>query len=264
MKVFDFYNKKQAGKKITMLTCYDFATAAILKDSDVDCFLVGDSVSMVMHGFPDTTHATMDMMSMHVSAVSRAKPKQFIIGDMPFFSFQISDEDTLINVKRLIQAGAQAVKLEGASDDILRRITKITKAGIPVMGHLGLTPQSIHQMGGHKVQGRDEKMAEDLIKKAKDLEKAGIFSLVLECIPAALAKIISDKLSIATIGIGAGCDTDGQVLVVNDMLGFNQAFKPKFLKHFATLQKDILLAANSYASEVNQQIYPKAKEHTYV
>lgn len=263
MKIYDFYQKKQTGSKITMLTCYDFAMASLLKDTPLDCILVGDSVSMVMHGYPDTTHATIEMMEMHTKAVKRANPKQFIIADMPFFSYHLSDKNTLLNVKRLIQAGANAIKVEGASDDTLKKIEKISQAGVPVMGHLGLTPQFIHEFGGHKIQGRDEKNAIKLQQQAKALEAAGVFSFVLECIPAELAKSITKQSPLATIGIGAGPDTDGQVLVLQDMLGFDASFKPKFLRHFAASGEWIKEATNAYIHDVKQGSFPEYQTHTY-
>jgi 3-methyl-2-oxobutanoate hydroxymethyltransferase len=258
MKINDFRKKKLTNQKISMLTCYDYPSAKIIAESDVDCILVGDSVAMVVHGHENTTMATMDMMLMHTKAVARGGGKKFIVSDLPFMSYKVNLIDTLNNVKSLIQSGAHAVKLEGADDEAITSIQKIIACGIPVMGHIGLTPQSINAIGGHKVQ-RDE---EQLINDAKALEKAGCFALVLECVPAKSAAIVSQQLSIPTIGIGAGNQTDGQVLVWHDMLGLQDEFKPKFLKQFSKLKNDILKAISLYHDEVEQQVFPD-KCHEY-
>lgn len=263
MKILDFLAKKEHGEKITMLTCYDYATANILKHTPLDCLLVGDTVSMVVHGFENTTYATMEMMLLHIQSVKRANPPQFIVGDMPFMSYQVSETESLKNVKNMIQAGANAVKLEGASKSTLTLIEKIVESGVPVIGHLGLTPQSIHQLGGHKVQGKEKSKAALLIENAKALEAAGCFAVVLECVPNALAKEISSLLQIPTIGIGAGPNTDGQVLVINDMLGMDNAFLPRFLKQYANNQATILDAVEHFVRDVKSKAFPDLKEHTY-
>jgi 3-methyl-2-oxobutanoate hydroxymethyltransferase len=263
MKILDFSAKKERGEKITVLTCYDYATARILKETALDCLLVGDTVSMVVHGFENTTYATMEMMLLHVQSVKRASPRQFIIGDMPFMSYQVSEAESLRNVQRMIQAGANAVKLEGASQSTVSLIEKVVESGVPVIGHLGLTPQSIHQLGGHKVQGKERKSAELLIEKAKELQAAGCCALVLECVPNALANEISTDLKIPTIGIGAGPNTDGQVLVINDMLGMDNAFCPRFLKQYANHQISIFEAVENYVKEVKSKAFPDLLEHSY-
>jgi 3-methyl-2-oxobutanoate hydroxymethyltransferase len=262
MNVLDFQNKKIRAEKITLLTCYDAASARLIAETDIDCLLVGDSVSMVMHGYPNTTYATMEMMCLHTSAVSRVNNKQFIIADLPFCSYHQSPTITIENVKRLIQSGAHAVKLEGGQAHS-QTIQTIINAGVPVMGHIGLTPQSIHNLGGNRIQGRQKENAEQLLEQAKALENAGCFAIVLECIPSTLAKKISQSLTIPTIGIGAGPHCDGQVLVINDMLGFEKQFKPKFLKHYADAQSFYIEAINRYHLEVTQALFPQEGVHTY-
>lgn len=255
MNVLDFKRKKERGEKITFLTCYDYSSAKLIEKTAVDCILVGDSAAMVIHGFTSTTHATMAMMTMHTAAVARGSQSKFIVADLPFLSYRKDIATTMDNVQDLIQAGAHAVKLEGADDNIAT-IEHIVKSGIPVMGHIGLTPQAVHALGGHKVQGRQSKAATAIFKQAKQLQQAGCFALVLECIPSDLAAAISKELAIATIGIGAGNQTDGQVLVWQDFLGFDTSFKPKFLKHFANLDSHIDSAINQYVEEVHKQHYP--------
>lgn len=254
--------KKQRNEPIVMVTCYDATSARLVEKSDADCILVGDSVAMVMHGFESTTHATMAMMETHTQAVARKAHAKLIVSDLPFLSYRGSLTETMDNVRRLIQAGAQAVKLEGAKGN-LETISHIVGSGVPVVGHLGLTPQSINALGGFKVQGRDEKQAQAIIDDAKALEKAGVSMLVLECVPSVLAKEITEMLSIPTIGIGAGNAVDGQVLVWQDMLGMDLSFAPKFLKHFATLEHDIVKALNQYAEEVKARAYPENEAHGY-
>ncbi len=256
MTIHDFKRKKQQQAKISMLTCYDYPAAQLVAQSNLDCVLVGDSVAMAVHGHPTTLMATMDMMQLHTEAVARGLTTQFLISDLPFLSYRVSLADTMQNVRRLMQAGAHAIKLEGADADALHTIQHMVQAGVPVMGHIGLTPQSVHQLGGHRVQGRQPDAAEQIIEAARALEQAGCFALVLECIPQRLAQQITAHLSIPTIGIGAGMHTDGQVLVWHDLLGLNPAFQPRFVKQFANGHQLILDAIQAYVAEVSGSIFP--------
>lgn len=254
--------KKQKGEKITMLTAYDYAMAMLLEEAGIDVILVGDSVGNVILGFENTLAVTMDDMVHHTKAVVRGTKNTMVVGDMPFLSYHISIPDAVRNAGRLIQeGGAQAVKLEGGQERV-EVIKAILDAEIPVMGHIGLTPQSVHQFGGFKVQGRDLETAKRLIEDAKALEKAGVFSIVLEGVPAALAKKITEEVAVPTIGIGAGPDCDGQVLVINDMLGFSQGRVPKFVKKFANLHPLMMEAVQAYINEVKAGTFP-AEEHCY-
>jgi 3-methyl-2-oxobutanoate hydroxymethyltransferase len=253
---------KQKGEKIVVLTAYDYPTAAALEEASVDILMVGDSLGMVVLGYDSTLPVTMEEMLHHTKAVSRAARRTMVIGDMPFMSYQVSVEEAVRNAGRFMQeGGAHAVKLEGGRDmaDAVRRIVS---CGIPVMGHLGLTPQSIHQFGGFKVQGREEAAAQRIMEDAKILEEAGAFSLVLECVPAALAEKITRSLTIPTIGIGSGPHCDGQVLVVNDMLGTFEKFTPKFVKKYADLNDRIKEAVKQYCEEVRTGAFPRA-EHSF-
>lgn len=262
MNITDFKRKKNTGQKITVLTCYDFSAAQLIEQTAIDCVLVGDSAAMVVHGHPSTTHANMAMMTLHTAAVARGIKTKFILADLPFLSHRMGLNHTMQQVQALIQSGAHAVKLEGAGESNLNTIKHIVDSGIPVMGHLGLTPQAIHALGGHKVQGKQQVAAALIKQQAHDLEQAGCFAIVLECIPAQLAAAITQELSIPTIGIGAGNQTDGQVLVWQDLLGFNTHFKPKFLKHFANLEHIITTSIAQYVSEVQLRQYPNT-EHEY-
>ena len=228
MNLHDFQSKKDKGEHIVMATCYAHWAAQLLNDTDVDVLLVGDSVAMVEYGYQSTLAATVEMMAMHTECVARGAPDKFIVGDMPFLSYRKGLESTMDAVHALMKAGASAVKLEGAAGNI-ELIKHIVESGVPVMGHIGLTPQSVHQLGGYKVQGRGASAAESLIQQAKDLEAAGCFCIVLECVPVAVADTITRTVTIPTIGIGAGHNTTGQVLVFHDMLGLNNS-KMKFLK----------------------------------
>lgn len=253
---------KQSGEKISMLTAYDYSTAAIMDEEGMDIILIGDSLGMVVLGYDSTLPVTMEDMIHHTKAVSRAVKRAMVIADMPFLSYHTSVQDGMYNAGRLMkEAGAHGVKLEGGQEvaDVVR---KITSSGIPLMGHLGLTPQSVHQLGGYKVQGKDDKTARKLMEDATVLEEAGAFSLVLECVPAQLAGEISRALTIPTIGIGAGVECDGQVLVVNDMLGIFEKFTPKFVKKYAELNKDIRAAMKQYIDEVKGGAFP-GKEHSF-
>ncbi len=259
--ILDFQSFKKKNQKITMVTCYDYTFAKILNTTDIDTLLVGDSVSQVIHGYPTTLHATVSMMELHTAAVAKGAPNKFIVADMPFLSTRKGIKHAVEAAGILMKAGAQAVKIEGAKGHE-KIIQHLAESGIPVMGHLGLTPQSIHQLGGPKIQGRDDAGAENILSDALALEKAGCFSLVLECIPTELSKKITYALHIPTIGIGASEHTSGQVLVLHDMLGLNADFKPKFLKKYSSAAETTIVAINSYVAEVRNGIFPN-KEHSY-
>ena len=253
---------KETGEKIAMLTAYDFGIASIMDEADIDIILVGDSLGMVMLGYDSTLPVTMEDMLHHTKAVARGVHKALIVADMPFMSYQISPQVALANAGRFLQeADAQAVKLEGGQEQA-ESVHKITTAGIPVMAHLGLTPQSIHQMGGYKVQGKKEDAAKKMMPDAKILEEAGAFALVLECVPEKLAEEITRAFSIPTIGIGAGVHCDGQVLVINDILGMYERMTPKFVKKYATLSVEIKKAVKTYVSEVKDSSFPDS-EHSF-
>ena len=254
----DFSKRKKSEKKISMVTCYDYWSAQIIDATDIDCILVGDSLAMVMHGHPSTVHVDVDTIALHTAAVARGTSK-FIIGDMPFLSYRKGLLDTMTAVEKIMKSGAHAIKLEGCSGHE-EMIKHIVESGVPVMGHIGLTPQSIHQLGGFRVQGKDESTAQDLLSQAQILEKLGCFSVVLECVPSALAQKITESLSIATIGIGAGVATDGQVLVLQDLLGLNVGFKPKFLKRYFNGFEAVKGALEDFVQEVQSQKFPSEKE----
>src|SRR4030043_632737 len=258
----DIKKMKMQKEKITMLTAYDYGISSILDECDVDIILVGDSLGMVVLGYDTTLPVTMEDMLHHTKAVSRAAHNSLIIADMPFMSYQISPQLALTNAGRFLQeADAQAVKLEGGRNQA-ETGQKIVAAGIPVMAHLGLTPKSIHQFGGYKVQGKNEDAARKIIEDAKILEEAGAFSLVLECIPEKLADEITNSLAIPTIGIGAGVNCDGQVLVINDMLGLYDSFTPKHVKKYANLSSDIKKAVKTYIVEVKNSSFPDS-DHSF-
>lgn len=247
---------KKTGDKITMLTAYDYATAMLMDDAGIDIILVGDSLGMVVMGYESTIPVTMEEMIHHTKAVTRGTKRAMVIGDMPFMSYQVSPSDALTNAGRFMkEAGAHGVKLEGGRA-MAETIRKIVETGIPVMGHLGLTPQSVHQLGGYRVQGKDKGTAQRILEDAKIIEDAGAFSLVLECVPASLAKDITASLVIPTIGIGAGVHCDGQVLVVNDMLGLFDVFTPKFVKRYAELGGEMREAFSQYIEEVKKEKFP--------
>lgn len=245
-----------------MVTCYDYPSAKMVANSNIDVILVGDSVAMVVHGFDNTLMATMDMMVMHTQAVARGTLSQFIVADMPFMAHRGSIESTCENAKRLIQAGAHAIKIEGADEHTLKVIQHLVTSCVPVMGHIGLQPQSVLNLGGYKVQGRNQSDAQKLIQQAKALEEVGCFALVLECIPEQLAQTITDDIAMATIGIGAGRYTDGQVLVWHDLLGLQKQILPKFVKQFDVVEPYIVNALNQYHQEVEQGLFPQA-HHVY-
>jgi 3-methyl-2-oxobutanoate hydroxymethyltransferase len=260
--VNDFLKKKLEGCKITMLTAYDYPFARIADEAGIDAILVGDSLAMVVQGLDNTLPVTMDEMIYHTKMVSRAAKNAMVIGDMPYLSYQISIEEAVRNAGRFLkEAGAQAVKLEGGRET-LKTVEALTKAEIPVMAHIGLTPQALHRMGGYKVQGRTEESARFLMEDSKLLQDAGAFALVLEAIPSELGRRISESLSIPTIGIGAGVDCDGQVLVLHDVIGLFERFVPKFVKRYANLKDDAFKAIKQYKDEVEKGIFP-GKEHIF-
>ncbi|MDQ4142358.1 MAG: 3-methyl-2-oxobutanoate hydroxymethyltransferase [Actinomycetota bacterium] len=245
-----------------MLTAYDALSARLLDEAGIPLLLVGDTLGMVMLGHNSTLPVTMDEMLHHTRAVSRGVTNAFVVGDLPFMSYQSSVDEGVRNAGRFLkEAGANAVKLEGGGR-VLPLVERVVDAGIPVMGHLGLTPQSVHQLSGYRVQGRSDEQAHQMVKDAKDLQAAGVFALVLEAVPAHLAKEITDTLEVPTIGIGAGPDCDGQVLVYHDMLGITQGKAPKFVKRYADLGSEIGRAARQFASEVAAGSYP-GPEHSY-
>jgi len=251
---------KQKGEKITMLTAYDYLTARLLDELGVDIILVGDSLGMVVLGYENTLAVTMDDMIHHTKAVVKGVESSMVVGDMPFMSYQVNADEALKNAGRFLQeAGAQAVKLEGG-EEVADKVVKIVKAGIPVMSHLGLTPQSVHQMGGFKVQGKEDKQKKKLLKDAQILEEAGAFSIVLECVPKELATDITKAVSIPIIGIGAGRECDGQVLVTQDLLGMYDKFVPKFVKQYARLSNEIKRAVSDYISEVKTGKFPSEEQ----
>lgn len=253
---------KQNHEKIAMLTAYDYPTALLLDECGVELILVGDSLGMVVLGYDSTLPVTMEDMLHHTKAVTRAVSSSMVIGDMPFLSYQCSVDEAVWNAGRFLQeAGAHGVKLEGGREHA-ETIRRIALAGIPVMAHLGLTPQSVHQLGGYKVQGKNQGAAKKMIEDAKILEDAGAFAVVLECIPASLAKAVTEAVSIPTIGIGAGPDCDGQVLVIHDMLGLYERFTPKFVKKYSTLNKNIKRSVKKYMKEVKDGSFPD-KNHSF-
>jgi len=252
----DFLKKKRESKKITMLTAYDYPFARIVDEAGIDAILVGDSLGMVIQGLDNTLPVTMDEMIYHTKMVTRAAKNSMVIGDMPFMSYQTGIEDAIRNAGRFLkEAGASAVKMEGGSE-IAGHVRAMTKADIPVMAHIGLTPQSIHRMGGYKVQGKSQESAEKLLEEARIAEDAGAFSLILEAIPLGLAKKITEELSIPTIGIGAGPYCDGQVLVLHDIIGMFERFVPKFVKRYANLKEEALKAVQNYRDEIENGIFP--------
>ena len=260
--VLTLKQQKENGDKITMLTAYDYSTAKLMEEAGINTILVGDSLGMVMLGYEDTIPVTMEDMIHHTRAVTRATKDTFVIGDMPFMSYHVSTEQAVTNAGRLMkEGGCQAVKLEGGAK-VCEQIRAIVNAQIPVCAHIGLTPQSVNAFGGFKVQGKTEEAARQVIEDAKAVEAAGAFMVVLECVPEKLAKLISETISIPTIGIGAGAGCDGQVLVYQDMLNLYGGFKPKFVKHFANLGELMKEAFAEYSREVKAGTFP-AEEHTF-
>jgi 3-methyl-2-oxobutanoate hydroxymethyltransferase len=255
----DFLKMKESKEKIVMLTAYDYPSAKQAEQGGVDLILVGDSLGMVVLGYDSTVPVTMEDMIHHTKAVKRGAKNTFIIVDMPFLTYHLSIKDTLVNAGRLIQeTGANAVKVEGA-DDVIEKISALTRAGIPVCAHLGLTPQSVGVLGGYKVQGKDSQAALKLIEDAKKCEEAGAFAIVLECVPKQLADEVSKSISIPVIGIGAGIDVDGQVLVYHDILGYGVERVPKFVKQYYSLNPFILESIQSYVQDVKANQFPEEK-----
>ena len=253
---------KVEGRPSTMITAYDYAMARNVDEAGIDMILVGDSVGNVMLGYSSTIPVTMDAMIHHTQAVVRGTKYALVVGDMPFMSYQASEAEGLMNAGRFLkEGGCAAIKLEGGSE-VCPLVKKMVTAGIPVMGHIGLTPQSVNQFGGFKVQGKDVAAAQKLLDDAKALEAAGAFSIVLECVPAALAAKVSELISIPTIGIGAGNGCDGQVLVCNDLLGVSNGFTPKFVKKYRDLHQEIVGAVSEYISDVRDRSFP-APEHSF-
>lgn len=261
MRIHDFYAMKNSKQKISMVTCYDYTSARLIANTEVNCVLVGDSAAMTMHGHKDTIPATLEMMVFHTQAVCRGIGNKFVIADIPFLACRSSKSKNIAAVKQLMQAGAHAVKIEGAAGN-LALIQHLTESGIPVMGHLGLTLQHMHMLGGFKIQGKSEEAANLILSDALALQEAGCFAIVLECMPNSVAAAVTHKLRIPTIGIGAGPDTDGQVLVLQDMLGLNTDFKPKFVKQFLQGADLVVKSVNDYVNEVQNGEFP-ANEHCY-
>lgn len=261
VRITDIMKMKAEGKKIPVLTAYDYPFARILDEAGIPLILVGDSAGMVFAGYKNTLSMTMDEMRYHTRAVARGNKNALIVTDMPFLSYQVSIEDAKKNAGLLVKDGAEAVKLEGGVN-MADTIKAIVDMDVPVTGHIGLTPQSIHRMGGYRVQGREKKQREKLLNDAKAVEKAGAFSIVLEGIPADLAKEITDTVSIPTIGIGAGPYCDGQVLVIHDVLGLYDDIKPRFVKRYVNLKGIISSAVNKYADDVKQGKFP-CKGHSF-
>ncbi len=254
--VVTFRQAKEKNERLTMLTAYDYSTAKIMDQAGINGILVGDSLGMVCLGYEDTLSVTMEDMLHHTKAVTRGVTNTLVVADLPFMSYQASVYDAVVNAGRLIKEGrANAVKLEGGIE-VCPQIEAIVKASIPVMAHIGLTPQSVNSIGGFKVQGKDEDAAQALIEAALAVEKAGAFAVVLECVPARLAEIITNKLTIPTIGIGAGVNCDGQILVYQDMLGMYSDFTPKFVKKYDNLNEKMTTAFNRYIDEVRDGVFP--------
>ena len=260
--IVDLQNKKREGRKITMLTAYDYPMARLVDEAGMDAILVGDSLGMVVLGYESTVPVTMDEMIHHSKAARRGTKYAFLIGDMPFMSYQVSKEEAIRNAGRFMkEAGCDAVKLEGG-DEVLEVTKAIIDAGIPVLGHLGLTPQTISKLGGYRIQGKDAQAATKILDQALKLEKAGCFAIVLECVPDEVGKLITEKLKIPTISCGGGPYCDGQVLVTNDMVGLFDRFVPKFVKQYIKLSSLILDAFKKYKEEVENGIFPDA-EHSF-
>ncbi|AIW86067.1 3-methyl-2-oxobutanoate hydroxymethyltransferase [Bacillus mycoides] len=255
----DFLKMKEQGEPITMLTAYDYPSAKLAEEAKVDMILVGDSLGMVVLGYDSTVPVTVEDMIHHTKAVRRGAKETFIVTDMPFMSYHVSLQDTMINARRIVQeSGAHALKVEGAGE-VISTIHYLTNAGIPVVAHLGLTPQSVGVLGGYKVQGKDAESAKKLIEDAKKCEEAGAIALVLECVPMQLAEIISEQLTIPTIGIGAGQKVDGQVLVYHDLISYGVNRVPKFVKQYTSVQEEIVRGISQYVTEVKTGQFPEEK-----
>lgn len=257
--ILEFQTKKQQKQKISMITCYDYSFARLVASSNIDCILVGDSLAMTMLGKKTTLDVSTEVMALFTQAVVAGAGEKFVVGDLPFMSYRKGITANMTAIEKVMKAGAHAVKLEGAIGN-LKMIRHSVDSGAPVMGHIGLTPQSVNQLGGFKVQGRDEAARQKLKEQALRLQDAGCFSLVLEAVPASLATEITESLEIPTIGIGAGKETDGQVLVLQDMLGMNQDFKPKFVKKYFEGADLLIKSFNQYHQEVSAGTFPTEKE----
>ncbi|HSJ63854.1 MAG TPA: 3-methyl-2-oxobutanoate hydroxymethyltransferase [Gemmatimonadaceae bacterium] len=261
--VRDFLQKKEAGEPLVLVTAYDALFGRLVDEAGVDAVLVGDSLGNVVAGLDSTLPVTLDQMIYHGAMARRGVSRAMLLIDMPFLTYQVSVEEAVRNCGRVMQeTGAQGVKLEGASDDVLRAIRAVVSVGIPVMGHLGFTPQSVHALGGFRVQGRGADDATRLVTDARKLVEAGVFSMVLELIPAPVAADVTRSIPVPTIGIGAGADCDGQVLVLPDLLGLNDTFRPKFLKRYASLADDVRDAVRRYGDDVRARRYPDT-EHSF-
>ncbi|KPJ70044.1 3-methyl-2-oxobutanoate hydroxymethyltransferase [candidate division WOR-1 bacterium DG_54_3] len=255
--------KKENGEKIVALTAYDFPTARLVEEAGIDMILVGDSLGMVVLGYENTIPVTMDEMLHHTKAVSRAAQRSLIVGDMPYFSFHLSVDETVLNASRFLkEAGAHAVKIEGATEKRLELIKNLVDVEIPVMGHVGLTPQSIYHLGQFKVRGKEVEEAKKIMNDSLSLEKAGVFAIVLECVPMELAREITQMLKIPTIGIGAGAYCDGQILVFHDLVGYADGYLPKFVKRYADLHDVLGKALKGYAEDVRRGEFPD-DSHSY-
>ncbi|PFE48918.1 3-methyl-2-oxobutanoate hydroxymethyltransferase [Bacillus cereus] len=255
----DFLKMKEQGEPITMLTAYDYPSAKLADEAEVDMILVGDSLGMVVLGYDSTVPVTVEDMIHHTKAVRRGAKETFIVTDMPFMSYHVSLQDTMVNARRIVQeSGAHALKVEGAGE-VVSTIHYLTNAGIPVVAHLGLTPQSVGVLGGYKVQGKDAESAKKLIEDAKRCEEAGAIALVLECVPMQLAELISKQLTIPTIGIGAGKKVDGQVLVYHDLISYGVNRVPKFVKQYTSVQEEIVRGISQYVMEVKTGQFPEEK-----
>lgn len=259
MKVPEFQRRKRAGKKLILVTAYDALFTRLVESAGIEAILVGDSLGMVVQGKKDTLSVTMEDMLYHTRLVAGAAERALVIADMPFLSYQVSVEEAVRNAGRLLQVGAAAVKVEGG-EAVVDRVRAMTRFGMPVMGHVGMTPQSVHQYGGYKVQGKERSGAEALVADAKLLEAAGAFAVVLEAIPADLAKQVTEALTVPTIGIGAGPHCDGQILVLYDLLGLFDEFVPRFVKPYAHLKADALQALRRYKEEVENGKFPSDEE----
>lgn len=255
-----FQRLKDSGEKIAMLTAYDYSTAQVLDKAEIDAILVGDSLAMVVLGHENTYNITIDEMLIFIKAVARGARNSFIIGDMPFMSYNLSVAQGLENAGKMIKAGANAVKLEGCNEHIINLVKRCTESGIPVLGHLGFTPQLMNTIGGHKIQGKTSDKIEAILASAKKLEEAGCFGIVLELMPSDSAKYITENLNIPTIGIGAGVNCSGQIVVIDDIMGKFTDFTPKFVKKYANLHDEILKGVETYKKEVKLQMFPSDKE----
>lgn len=258
--VTTFQNLKDNGEKIAMLTAYDYSTAQVLEKADVDGILVGDSLAMVALGYENTYNITIDEMLIFVQAVARGAKNSFIVGDMPFMSYNLSLEQGLENASKMVKAGANAVKLEGCNEHILNLVKRCVETGIPVLGHIGFTPQLMNTIGGHKIQGKTAENTEKILECAKKLEAAGVFAVVLELMPAESARYITENLKIPTIGIGAGVGCDGQIVVTDDITGKFTDFTPKFVKKYVNIHDTLLEGVKKYSEEVKAKIFPSDEE----